>query len=83
MLRLTTFGGLVLQQDGQLHTGTVDRSFSPERVADPLAIRPSVTRHPEPWPKLRKLAATIASKCSHALPAHTDAFRLIKKTSSS
>jgi hypothetical protein len=68
------------RKDGQLHTGTVDRSFSPERAADPMALRPNVTRHAEPWPKLRKLAGIVASKCSHSMAGHMDAFRLIKKS---
>jgi hypothetical protein len=67
-------------RDGALVTGTIDRSFSAERAGDPLAVRPSVTRHAEPWPKLRKLAAGLAQKCSMALPEHTDAFRMIRRT---
>jgi hypothetical protein len=68
------------RKDSEVTTGFIDRSFSAERVVGPLAVRADVTRHPQPWPKLRKLAATIATKCSAALPAHADAFRLIKQT---
>jgi hypothetical protein len=65
---------------GEVVTGTIDRSFSAERASDPLVVQPSVTLHPTPWPKLRKLAATIASRCATALPGHDAAFELIRST---
>jgi hypothetical protein len=65
---------------GQVSTGHIDRSFSAENANDAIAVSPNVTRHAQPWPKLRKLAARIATKCAATLPAHADAFELIKQT---
>ena len=67
------------EREGLLTTGTIDRSFSSERAADPLAVGPDVTRHPAPWPKLLQLASVIACHCTAAQPAHADAFELIQR----